>query len=135
MLTSTWRQWALPAFIAALAVADGVLHLWLDVLFFGGNLLANSMSVLFALNFLGFAGLAGLVLLAPRWLGSWQWLVDGLLMGYTLATVVAWFNHGSPNPMGLGYFDKGLEMVLLGGLLVHLRHAWPRRTLNAPVTA
>lgn len=33
---------------------------------------------------------------------------------------VAWLNFGAPNPRGLGYLSKGIEIVLIVALAVRL---------------
>ena len=51
--------------------------------------------------------------LAPRWRGTWRWLVDVALLGYAALGIVAWLEMGRPNPLGLGYLSKGLEIGLM----------------------
>ncbi len=92
------------------------------------------MSILFALNFVGFVGVAMLLLAAPRVLGARAWLADALLAAFTVTRIVAWLNHGAPNPVGLGYIDKGIEVVLLGALAEHLKDAWSRRRSSVSPT-
>jgi hypothetical protein len=39
---------------------------------------------------------------------------------YAAATFVAWVMFGQPNPMGLGYLSKGIEVALIIALLVDI---------------
>lgn len=110
--------------IIVLALVDGTIHLSLDQLLFGGNVLSGHVSELFALNFVGYLGLIGLVLSAPSMLGPRQWIAYALLGVYTLATIGAWIYFGGPNPMGLGHLDKGLEIVLLIAIAIQLTGLW-----------
>ena len=54
------RTRVLPAVIVCLAIADGLVHLQLDRLEFGGNIFSGRLSELFALNLVGYIVLAGL---------------------------------------------------------------------------
>jgi hypothetical protein len=141
----------LAPLIAALALADGVLHLALDFVLFHGtfvgtgsppgpppggapgpgapgpatgapaNPLLLPLNELFLLNFLGYVVLVLVFWLAPRWLGRWRWVVDVALMGYAALGVVAWLEVGRPNPLGLGYLSKGLEIGLILAAAAHIR--------------
>jgi hypothetical protein len=141
----------LAPFIVALALADGVLHLALDFVLFHGafwgsgspagppsgggpgsgapgpapgapaNPLLLPLNELFLLNFLGYVGLVLVFWLAPRWLGQWRWVVDAALMGYAALGIVAWLEVGRPNPLGLGYLSKGLEIALILAVAAHAR--------------
>ena len=122
------RTRVLPTVIVCLAIADGLVHLQLDRLEFGGNIFSGRVSELFVLNLVGYIVLAGLLLAAPRLLGPRQWIADALLAIYVLTTIGAWFDFGRPNPMGIGLLDKSLEIVLLVAILFHLvlqlRNTW-----------
>src|SRR5919199_296315 len=92
----------LPAIIAILALADGILHLGLDFVIFRGNLfgplgpppgapppganpppaLPLPLNQLFALNLVGYAVLALLVWFGRERLGSWRWVVDVAVLVY-----------------------------------------------------
>jgi hypothetical protein len=76
---------------------------------------------LFLLNFLGYVVLVLVFWLAPRWLGTWRWVVDVALMGYATLGIVAWLEMGRPNPLGLGYLSKGLEIGLILAVAAHAR--------------
>jgi len=137
---------AVRIFITVLALGSGVLHLALDMVLFRGNFgyfrvgepaqgsppgggsgpppgaapppqLPLPLNELFLLNFVGWVVLVALFWLAPR---TWAWLIDALMVLYTLAIFGGWAYIGSPNPMNLGYLSKAIEVVLLIALLVHL---------------
>ena len=116
--------------VIILAIADGLLHLVLDFEFFGSNLFGAlpfpspfplPLNRLFALNFLGYLVLAVAFWYAPRFLGPRRWLVDVVLIVYAVLSIVGWVQTGMPNPQGLGYLAKALEVVLIVALAVH---AW-----------
>ncbi len=130
--------------IVILAVADGVLHFALDFILFRGRLIGNPfngpppgappgapagpppsplilpLNELFLLNFIGWVVLAVLFWLSPRLLGARRWLVDVAMMLYAAATIGGWVLYGMPNPRGLGYTAKGLEVVIIVALAVHV---------------
>lgn len=138
----------LRAVIALFALADGVLHLALDFVLFRGNLFGDPfagrapsaatpprtgpppaprgnplilpLNELFLLNFAGEVVLVAAFLLSRRLLGERRWLVDVIMILYAAATFVAWWSFGRPNPMGLGYLSKGVEIVLILALIVDL---------------
>lgn len=89
------------------------------------------LSQLFILNFVGFALLAAALLFGGRKLGRSRWIVDALLIAYTAATIIAWIRWDSPNPMGLGYASKVLEILLITAIAAHL---FVRQGLNARTT-
>jgi hypothetical protein len=134
MHSSALRTWILPAVIVCLALADGLIHLELDRLIFGGNIFSGRLSELFTLNFIGYLVLAGLLVVAPRLLGPRQWIADALLGVYVVATIGAWFGFGSQNPMGIGVLDKSLEIVLLVVIAFHLALQLKDASNHAPDT-
>jgi len=114
--------------IIILAIVDGLLHLALDVVLFGGNFVGAlpfpspfllPLNQLFVLNFIGYVVLAAAFWYAPRFLGSRRWLVDIVLMVYSVLSIVGWVQIGMPNPRGLGYLSKALEIALIGALILH----------------
>ena len=114
--------------VIILAIADGLLHLALDFVLFRGNVLGPlpfpspfplPMNQLFALNFVGYLVLAGTFWYAPRFLGARRWLVNVVLIAYTLLSILGWVQIGLPNPQGLGYLSKALEVALIVALAVH----------------
>jgi hypothetical protein len=124
---------ALRILIVVLAVADGVLHLALNFVLFQGNLfgplpfrsqLPLPFNQLFTLNFIGYLVLAGAFWSATRILRRRAWIVDAVLVIYSLLSIVGWLQVGRPNPMGLGLLSKALEVVLIA---VVVFHAWRGR--------
>ncbi len=118
--------------IVVLALADGILHLSLDFILFGGRNGPPSgprpalpppaarafpfilpLNQLFILNFVGEVILVVLFVISRRWFGRRRWLVNVAMIVYAAATFVAWLMFGRPNPMGLGYLSKGIEIVLI----------------------
>ncbi len=135
-----------------LALADGVLHLALDFVLFGGRSgppagprptpppgsprpgprleLPLPLNVLFLLNFIGEVVLVLLFWFGPRWLGKRRWLINIIMIIYAAVTFIAWVMFGAPNPMGLGYLSKGIEIALIIALLVDI---WTiRRQTTSP---
>ena len=129
--------------IVVLALADGILHMALDFILFGGRngppagprpalppgspppgarpfALPVPLNVLFLLNFIGEVILVLLFWFGPRWLGKRRWWVDIVMIIYAAATFVAWVMFGRPNPMGLGLLSKGMEILLIIALLVDI---------------
>ncbi len=139
---SPLARWILPAIITVLALADGLLHFSLDFVLFRGNIfgpgrsgpppgrpapppgggppqLPLPLNELFLLNLIGYAVLVLLFWFAPRWLGERRWLVNVLMIIYVASTFVGWWEFGRPNPMGLGYLSKGIEVVLVVSLVAY----------------
>ncbi len=129
--------------IAVLALADGVLHLLLDFILFGGRsgrpsgprlgappsgppLVARPfpfslpLNQLFILNFIGAVVLVLLFVISRRWFGRRRWWVNVAMIVYAAITFGAWLAFGRPNPMGLGYLSKGIELVLIIALVADL---------------
>ncbi len=132
--------------ITILALGDGLLHFVLDYVLFrgtflgspfpagprpggatpparpGGNpLRALPLNELFVLNLVGEIVLVVLFWTSRRWLGDRRWLIDVAMMVYAAITFGAWLSFGRPNPMGLGYLSKAIEIVLIVVLFVHAR--------------
>jgi heme A synthase len=137
--------WRLPALISVLAIADGLLHLYLDAALFRGNFfgplgpppgapvpppgarppgppipLPLPLNQMFVANLVGYVVLIALMWLAFRSLGRWRWWIDVPLVVYTAVVFLAWWQFGRPNPMGLGVLSKTIEVVLVLALLVHI---------------
>lgn len=147
------------AVIALLALADGTIHLALDFVLFRGNLIGSPfpsgragaprpgprsgpsalpLNELFLLNFIGAVVLVVLFWFADRWLGARRWLMNIVLIAYEATTFVAWVLFGRPNPMGLGYLSKGIELTLIVVLVVYtvaLVRALPRMASESPARA
>lgn len=125
--------------IILLALADGVLHLALDAILFRGNFLGPlpfpspyliPLNQLFVLNCVGYVVLAVLFWFAPRLLGSRRWLAHVALGAFAALTIAGWLQFGLPNPRGLGYLSKALEVALIAALAVH---AWSTVRATRPV--
>jgi hypothetical protein len=138
-------QWTLPAIIAVLAVVDGALHLAVDVILFRGNFFGRlgpppgappppaggsgpppgppiplPLNQMFVANFVGYVVLVVLMWFAFRRLGQWRAWIDIPLLVYTAVVFLAWVEFGGPNPMGLGYLSKRIEVVIVLALLTHI---------------
>jgi len=147
--------------ISVLALGDGVLHGLLDIILFGGSRrpptgggnrppgpppngprpggfrlpLFLPLNQLFILNLVGEVVLVLLFWLSRRLLGARRWLVDVAMILYASTTFVAWWLFGRPNPMGLGYLSKGMEIVLVIALLVDIWNIFHERAAAAPAAA
>jgi hypothetical protein len=108
------------ALVVALALADAGLHLSLDFLFFSGNFFANELSRLFFLNFVGYIVLTVAFILRRRLLGSRAWLTDAALVAFALGSIGMWLSRNAPNPQGLGYPSKAMEVLLILAASAHL---------------
>ncbi len=126
--------------IVILAVADGILHLALNLVLFRGNFFGPlpfpspyplPLNQLFTLNFVGYVVLALAFWLAPRYLGNRTWLFDVVMIVYALLSIAGWIQIGMPNPQGLGYISKVLEIGLIIALVIH---ATGRPWFSAPVS-
>jgi hypothetical protein len=126
--------------IVLLALADGVLHFALNFVLFRGNVFGTlpfrspfplPMNQLFLLNFVGYVVLAVVFWYAPRFLGPRRWLVNVVLIVYTLLSIIGWVKIGLPNPQGLGYLSKALELALIVALAVDAWSVMRRRELVA----
>lgn len=154
------NQLILRVMISVLALGDGVVHLLLNfILFRGGGRppsggtsgpppggggprpgparspLILPLNQLFVLNFVGEVVLVLLFWLSRRLLGTRRWLVDVVMIGYASATFVAWWIFGRPNPMGLGYLSKGIEIVLIIALIVDIWNIARERAKPNPESA
>jgi hypothetical protein len=147
----------LAILITVLALADGILHFSLDYLLFRGNLFGRlgpppgtapppgggggppqfplPLNQLFVLNLVGYIVLLLIFwFVAPR-LGTWAWLVDAVFILYVAIIFVGWLSFGGPNPRGLGYLSKTLEILLVIALFGHMWTLVARtRTRSVAVT-
>jgi hypothetical protein len=98
---------ALTAAIVGLTLATAYIHLGL-----GG--------LLFTLNGLGYAGLAGLFVIAAAAplpiVARFSWMARVALVGYTTMTIVGYLVMGPY--FTLGYVAKGIEAVLVALIVV-----------------
>jgi hypothetical protein len=88
--------------IVALTVATAAIHLSL-----GG--------LMFLMNAIGYAVLA-VAMVLPGPFGRIRWLTRYALAGFTAVTVVGWVMFGAR--FDLAYLDKGIEVALIGLLLI-----------------
>ena len=95
----------------------------------GFNPLILPLNQLFTLNFIGAVLLVALFLLVLWRFRSKLWMVEGMMIVYAAAAFGAWLIMGQPNPMGLGYLSKGIEIVLILSLLAHI---WTRFRQPSP---
>jgi hypothetical protein len=154
-MTERVNDGILRIIIPVLALADGTIHLLLDFVLFRGRLIGSPfpsgarprvvpgrvaprpravdlsflppLNELFLLNFIGAIVLTGLFLYATRWPAARRVWVDVLMIAYAAVTFVAWWLFGRPNPMGLGFLSKGIEIALIIALIVHIRILLPAR--------
>jgi hypothetical protein len=134
--------------IPVLTLADGVIHLLLDFILFRGVLIGSPfpagaarlrgatprpglppgprfqmplpLNEMFLLNFIGAVVLVLLFLASQRWSQTRRALLAVVMIGYEALTFTAWWLSGRPNPMNLGYLSKGIEIVVVIALVVHL---------------
>ncbi len=93
---------ALRVTIVALTLATAAIHVTL-----GGTL--------FLMNAIGYAALA-LALVLPGPVARLRWLSRYALVGFTFVTIVGWLMFGAR--FDLAYLDKGIEVVLIGLVLI-----------------
>jgi hypothetical protein len=129
----------LAGVITLLGLADGVLHLSLDFILFRGNVFGSlapppgappsgggpppfplPLNQLFALNLIGYVVLVLIFWFGAPRLGRRRWIVDVLFILYVAVIFIGWLRIGGPNPMGLGYLSKAMEIVLVVALLAHM---------------
>jgi len=92
------------------------------------------LNELFLLNCIGFVVLVVAFWITRRWLTAWAWLVDLALIVMSAASIAGWFLFGEPNPQGLGYLSKIVEIVLIVLVVLHafrLRVARPMESTAA----
>ncbi len=147
-MTDRVKDKILRPIIALLALADGVLHFSLDLILFRGNFIGSPfrsgppsgapapgrggapgagpfplplpLNELFLLNFIGAVVLVLLFWFGRERLGVKRWWVNVIMVAYAAATFGGWLLVGRPNPMGLGYLSKGIEIALIVALVVDM---------------
>lgn len=159
-MVSYANRGALPIIITVLALADGILHFALDFILFRGRIFGSGrppgpppgtrpggpppgpaplvpmpfpLNEMFLLNLIGWIVLVVLFWLGPSLLGRTRWIVDVLMILYAAVTILGWLEIGHPNPMGLGYLAKAIEVVLIVALLVHLSRVLGRQRTASTV--
>jgi uncharacterized integral membrane protein len=93
---------ALRVMIVVLALATAAIHLRL-----GGTL--------FLMNAIGYTVLA-FAMVVPGPVARIRWLIRYALIGFTFVTIVGWLMFGAR--FDLAYLDKGIEVALIGLLLI-----------------
>ena len=91
------------------------------------NITGLPLNELFVLNAIGYVVLVVVFWFVHRRLPRWLWLVDVVIIGYALTSIIGWLDFGSPNPNGLGYLAKAIEVVLIVVLLGHIWRLFGRR--------
>jgi hypothetical protein len=76
---------------------------------------ASLGGLMFMANAAGYAVLA-LAMIVPGRAGRWRWLIRLTLIGFAAATIGGWVAFGAR--FGLAYLDKGIEVALIGVLLI-----------------
>jgi hypothetical protein len=93
---------ALRAIVLVLTLATAAIH-------------ASLGGMLFMANAAGYVVLA-LAMVAPGPAPRFRWLIRLALIGFTAATIGGWVVFGPR--FGLAYLDKGIEVALIGVLLI-----------------
>jgi len=76
---------------------------------------ASLGGLMFMANAAGYTVLA-LAMVVPGPAGRWRWLMRLALIGFAAVTIGGWVAFGAR--FGLAYLDKGIEVVLIGVLLI-----------------
>jgi len=97
----------------ALAVATGVLHLYLGALF-----VPSGLGISFVVAAIGFVGGAGALALDIDVSRRPLYALGAL---WTLGQIVAWYAVNAPNFSTLGYVDKAIQVALIAVLIVLIR--------------
>ena len=97
----------------ALAVATGVLHLYLGVLF-----VPSGLGISFVVAAVGFVGGAGALALDVDVSRRPLYALGAL---WTLGQIVAWYAVNAPDFSTLGYVDKAIQVALIAVLVVLIR--------------
>jgi hypothetical protein len=132
----------LRVLIVLLALADGALHLLLNAVLFRGNFFGPlpfpspfplPLNLLFVANLIGYVVLAVAFWFGARLLGPRRWIIDVVFIVYALLSIMGWVQIGSPNPQGLGYLSKALEVALIIALAIHLKAAHSPRLADRSI--
>jgi hypothetical protein len=105
--------------VILLALGTALTHLYLGIQLtsFGGY----GLGILFILNFVGYAGLTGLLYLPVGALGSYRGVIRYALIGFAALTIVLWVPFGTKDVVG--YLNKANELLLIVALVVESRLA------------
>lgn len=77
------------------------------------------LNELFLLNAIGYGVLLLVFWIVQLRFPRWRGLMDLVLIVYTAASIVGWWDAGKPNPQNLGYLSKGIEAALILALVLH----------------
>src|SRR5579884_322043 len=104
------------------AAIDGLCHLALVILVTHGVFTRPPISVLFALNFVGYVVLIAALIISQGSSLGFRRLLDAVLIVYPIATFAAWivFTRGRGNPLGLAEIAKPAEILLALAAIGHL---------------
>lgn len=80
----------------------------------------SHLNELFLLNAIGYVALVLVFWFGRGWLGARRWLLDVVIIIYTAISILGWVEVGEPNPNGLGYISKVIEVVLIVVLAAHI---------------
>jgi len=86
-----------------------------------------ALNQLFALNIVGYVVLVLVFWFIASRLPAWRWLMDLILIAYVAVIFIGWLRLGGPNPRGLGYLSKTMEVILVLALLTDLWMSVTRR--------
>ncbi len=122
MSSSTSHMSMLSYAIALLVVMTAAIHLYLSSQF------PQPPDLIFLLNGLGYLGLLVALYFPHRRLLAVRKRIRWILIAYTTLTVVLWIFLGVRTP--LGYFDKVIEIMLIG--LLWLENGRPQPAADRP---
>jgi hypothetical protein len=101
---------------------------WVDVVLVAGTVILTLATayihttlggLLFTMNAIGYTVLAAaLIVPIPPRFARFRWLVRLALLAFVLATIGGWIMFGAR--YDVAYFDKAIEVVLIGFLLVSI---------------
>ncbi len=91
------------------------------------------LNELFLLNFVGEVVLVSLFLWSRRLPVERRWWINLVMIGYVALTFTGWWLYGRPNPMGLGYLSKGIEILLVVTLIADIAAMLPVRRVAGRV--
>jgi hypothetical protein len=101
--TRDWADVALVAGAVILTLSTAYIHTTLG-------------SLLFTMNAVGYTVLAAALVVPIGLAERYRWLIRLGLLGFVLATIGGWILFGAR--YDVAYFDKAIEVVLIGFLLV-----------------
>jgi hypothetical protein len=100
---------------------------WVDVVLVAGTVILTLATayihstlggLLFTMNAIGYTVLAAALIVPIPLFARFRWLIRLGLLGFVLATIGGWILFGAR--YDVAYFDKAIEVVLIGFLLVSI---------------